>query len=207
MFLGIQMRLWGTSYVLALADWRRSCLDLRDGAMLAPACRGDAAARAWRVGLLWRERVGDDGIATAPIATRSLASTLGAEYLLLRVRVLLIVCIFVLIRRGVGRRVKGLANVVGVRGRYRLRRVLGFHSGESVLRLRNDVHQRRETGLEDLRSRRGGGHVIAEAEASLRRGKTLVTYDLRSQGLGRRSWAWLQPSRERAKAGHRLGSE
>lgn len=35
-----------------------------------------------------------------------------------------------------------------------------------------------------LRSRRDVAHDIERAEAFLRRGKTLVTYDLRSQDLG-----------------------
>lgn len=75
------------------------------------------------------------------------------------------------------------------------------------LSLRLDGHQRWDRGREDMRSRRGAEHVIAEMEASLRRGKTLVTYDLRSQGLGTESWAWPLLRAREPRAGHRLGAD
>jgi hypothetical protein len=94
------------------------------------ARRGDAAGRAWRIGLLWGERVRDYGITTTAIA-RSLASALVARsllVLLLRVVILFVVCVLELVGCGVGRRlVRWLLAVVCEGGRKWHRRVLGFH--------------------------------------------------------------------------------
>lgn len=58
--------------------------------------------------------------------------------------------------------------------------------------LRCNRHQRRDGGG------RGDGHVIHQAEAS---GESAVTYSLRSQDLGRRSWAWLSTPEQEPRAG------
>lgn len=50
-------------------------------------------------------------------------------------------------------------------------------------------------------SQRGSGHVIAEAEASPRRGKTLVTYDLQLKELGSSLGLGILFREEKAKAG------
>lgn len=142
----------------------------------------------------------------APAIAGSLASTIYT-ILLSRICVLLIVCVFVVGWRCVGRQLMWLLAVMCVCGRKWRRRVLGFHSRRIGVSLSLEVHRQYEASPEDMQSRRGVGHVIAGVEACLRRGKTLVTYNLRSQGLGRRSWAWPLPSCERAKARHRLGAK
>lgn len=173
--------------------------------MSAATCRGDAAAGAWRVGLLWREGVRDDRIMTATIAGR-LASAVYAT-LLSRICVLLIVCVFVLVGRSVRQQLMRLLAAVWVCGRGRHRRVLGFHSRRIGAMLRFDVHRQQEASLEDMRSRRGAAHVIAGGRGFPQERQDSCYIQLALSRLGRRSWAWPLPSRERAKARHRLGAE
>jgi hypothetical protein len=65
-----------------------------------------------------------------------------------------------------------------------------------VSTLRSDFHQRRKASLADIWSRRGVGHVIAEAEASLRRGKTLLHTTYAHKDLGERLGLGLTFARE-----------
>jgi hypothetical protein len=200
LLLGVEMRPRGTCDVLDVTYWPRGWLDVGGGIVLAPARRRDAAGRAWRIRLLGREGVRDDRVAAAGVAARVLAAALGAGELVLRACILLAVGVLS-DRRWVVR----LRAVVGVRGRERHRRVLGVHCrrvGAKAAERRASTAGNGPGGLAKSTRRRA---CYSGGRDCLRRGKTLVTYDLRSQGLGTWSWAWLLPSRERAKARHRLG--
>jgi hypothetical protein len=170
---------------------RRCVMDLWSRVVSAAASRGDAAGGAWRMRGLWREG-GDDGITATPV-TR-LATTRG-RHRFWQIRVLFVVRVFAAARCSVWRqrRVRALG-----RGRKRLRGVV-VHRRRIGGGLRLDVH-----GRVDMRRGRGVSHVIAECEASLRR-QDFVTYNLRRS----RTWTNLGlgslPSRQRAKAGRRLG--